>query len=486
MGLPLRLSIAEDSSDAPAGPRPAPAVEALLDEAKELLEAKKPEASLRAAERALAKARETDDAPGLALAHQRGARALEALGRIDEAIVAWQDAASVWESLDAGPEEIEARGAQVLLLVRTGDEGALVAAVKRAVSLTRNENRRLVAAARAGTTGSDQMRRIGRLDAAKRLADAALEVLERHASGSLDVAGSLNNLGNVANDRGDLDAARDYYRRALEINQRHAPGSLHVAASLGNLGGVAADQGDLNAARDYFRRALEIQQRHAPGSLHVAASLGNLGNVANDQGDLDAARDYYRRALEINQRHAPGSLHVAASLNNLGNVANDQGDFEAARELFVRAWDLVRRQGRSVVGDDAWLAFAASHAAYAAAVIRVELALGHPARALQVLEESRAQGLLELFAQRGLAESAATELWAAYKRAERARDRAGERLADAGARIALLEQQLSDLEAQGMTEDELAAKREELAGANAARDGLLSDSLGVAWRRNGV
>jgi Tfp pilus assembly protein PilF len=65
------------------------------------------------------------------------------------------------------------------------------------------------------------------------------------------VAGTLNNLGNVALDRGDLAAAERYYQQALAIYEKLAPNSLQVADTLHNLGNVALDRGDLARAEQY-------------------------------------------------------------------------------------------------------------------------------------------------------------------------------------------------------------------------------------------
>ena len=46
------------------------------------------------------------------------------------------------------------------------------------------------------------------------------------------VAASLNNLGNVAWNRGDLATAEAYHKRALAIREKLAPDSLDVASSL--------------------------------------------------------------------------------------------------------------------------------------------------------------------------------------------------------------------------------------------------------------
>jgi len=262
-----------------------------------------------------------------------------------------------------------------------------------------------------------------------------LEIKEKHAPGSLAVANGLTNLGNVASDQGDLEVAGDYHRRALEIKEKHAPGSLNVAASLTNLGNVALGQGDLPAAMNYLRRALEIQEEHAPGSLDVAASLTSLGSVALGQGDLQAALVYHRRALEIQEKRAPGSLEVARSFNCLGLVASDQGDLETAEERLAHAWKIVREQRLAVVGDEAGRAFGAFHAGYASDLVGVRLARGKTIAAFGTLEESRAQGLLQLLSERGLARAGVdANLWRHYEAAEDAFATVASQLSEASAK----------------------------------------------------
>ena len=115
-------------------------------------------------------------------------------------------------------------------------------------------------------------------------------------------AQSLDRLGRVAFNRGDPAQAQDFYMRALEIRERLAPHSLEVAQSLSSLGNVAGVCGDLAQAQDFFIRALEIKERLTPSSLYVATSLLQLGNVAFYRGDLTKAQDFYMRALEIQER----------------------------------------------------------------------------------------------------------------------------------------------------------------------------------------
>jgi predicted RNA polymerase sigma factor len=71
-------------------------VQKRLDEASRLAATQELEEAAHVAERAVDAARATKDLGGEALAHALRARLLERLGRMEEAIGAWQAAATAW------------------------------------------------------------------------------------------------------------------------------------------------------------------------------------------------------------------------------------------------------------------------------------------------------------------------------------------------------------------------------------------------------
>jgi CHAT domain-containing protein/tetratricopeptide (TPR) repeat protein len=202
------------------------------------------------------------------------------------------------------------------------------------------------------------------------------------ASDGLDVARSLNDVGDAALARSELVKAEAYHRRALAIRQKLAPHSLIVAESLNALGNVALERGDLATARAYLERSLRIRKALAPGSRDFALSLMGLGNLARRRGEVvrqeayfsqalevgdaltptDRAdvldglgtacnqrpcsqqpQDYLQRALQIRQQWQPDSLAMAGTLSYLGRSANNQGDLQQAEQDFSTALELRRR-----------------------------------------------------------------------------------------------------------------------------------------------
>ena len=273
----------------------------------------------------------------------------------------------------------------------------------------------------------------------------ALAIHERVAPESQNVAQTLHNTGLIHYDRGDRTRAEDYLTRALDLKERQAPGSLSSASSLESLGNIARDRGELDTATTFFQRALSIREREAPRTLGVATLHNNLANVAMDRGELKAAREGYERArslieqlapaglemaivldrlvevaqrlgepaepterlaadaLAIIERLAPNSASHAFALRRVGRLARDRGDLPRAATVYSQSLDAVEAQSRRLGGsNEVRTAFAGQRRAIYLESIDILMSLGQPAAAFDVLERSRARGLLMMLAERDL------------------------------------------------------------------------------------
>lgn len=320
----------------PPAPQPSAAVQKLIDQANQFLQARQPQEALKVMEQALATARQTADPVGQAYSLHLRAIVLQMSSRNEEALASWRAAAVSWRQIGYSPGQVEALARAALILARARPAEA-TALLRQALSLGKAETRRPRAAAVALSTQARAIFELRWLGPARAFWETARAIQERLAPGSPDLASSLNALGIVAFDQQDLAAARRYYQQALAIQEKLAPGSPNVAAGLNNLGLVAAQQGDLAGAKQYLQQVLAMQKRLVPGSREVAACLNSLGSVVWQQGDLAAAKEYGEQALGIQQKLSPDSLDAARSLNNLGLVAQDQGDLAEATQYHRQA-----------------------------------------------------------------------------------------------------------------------------------------------------
>jgi CHAT domain-containing protein/Tfp pilus assembly protein PilF len=204
--------------------------------------------------------------------------------------------------------------------------------------------------ARAVNSSAEVPWRQDDLPAAEPLRMRALGIRERLAPGSLELAGSLANMGLLRSDVGALAEAQAFHEKALTIQERVAPGSIDVAMTLNNLGIVAGERGLHHKAQVFYEKSLALKEQLVPGTPSLANTLGNLGLVLRRRGLYDQAEESLRRVLEIYERLVPGSLDVARALSNLGGVFELQGDLEQARAFSERALEMQRKVAPEGVG----------------------------------------------------------------------------------------------------------------------------------------
>jgi CHAT domain-containing protein/Tfp pilus assembly protein PilF len=230
----------------------------------------------------------------------------------------------------------------------------------------------------------------------------ALVIQDQVAPKSIHVAESLHNLGVASETRGDLAKAETYIRRALAIQEKLL-GRLDIALSLDSLGEVVWKRGNLTEAQEYLRQALAIQEEVAPGSMDVAESLHNLGGVTKDLGNLSKAEAYFREALAIREKLAAGSTKEAETLHGLASTLLLLGQADQAIAMFERSVSALESQTRRLGGTEAVRSdFRSQYNKYYRDYISALLATEQPERAFHVLERSRARSLLSLMAERDL------------------------------------------------------------------------------------
>ena len=184
------------------------------------------------------------------------------------------------------------------------------------------------------------------------LLDASLDLLARSVAtrrgleAPLELATSLNELGEAAWERGRYPRAEAALREALELREEAlGPDDPRVADVLDNLGSVLEIQGRYEEAEPLLERALQIRElRFGPRSIEAAASLDDLAVLYFDQNDPERAEPLAREALSI-RREVLGTDHpeVATSANSLGIALASQDRFDDAETLLREALEIRRR-----------------------------------------------------------------------------------------------------------------------------------------------
>jgi tetratricopeptide (TPR) repeat protein len=149
-----------------------------------------------------------------------------------------------------------------------------------------------------------------------------------------------HNLAGLAHAQGDFVQAEPPARCAVQLRTAVlGHGHPEVAADLAVLGAVLSGQERHDEAEMIFDQALTaFQQHYGPDHYEVAVNLGNLGALYAATDRADQAQQCYERALQIKRRLLV-SAHpeIATLLNNLAVLHKRQGRLPAARECYEQA-----------------------------------------------------------------------------------------------------------------------------------------------------
>lgn len=189
---------------------------------------------------------------------------------------------------------------------------------------------------------------LGQIDAAEAAGKKSLALLEPlSGTPGVDLAPTLDALGELARRREQYPEAQKYFERALSLREK-APGAdpLDVAVSLGQLGNLCMAQDDYARAETYYQRVLDIREKALPRDHpDIALTLDSLGVTYYHEGRYDLAEPCFRRAVAIREKRLPpGHPDLDASLNNLAYCLKAEGKNAESAEAFERCIEVRSRR----------------------------------------------------------------------------------------------------------------------------------------------
>ena len=264
--------------------------------------------------------------------------ALDALGRLPEALVALQTATA-----DAPPDDPELNGAiytEIATVLNEQEQfNFAVEAGRRALLwLNRAKHGDPVVRARVLTNLGRSCWGLGQLEQAHRFSQEALEAAT-DAESLFRMANAHMSLGVTARAKGLFDEAIEHCNRALEIHARIKQERTGNRI-LNNIGDIHYAAGRKAEASDAQARCLH-RARELSDDLAVGVAAGALARYALDAGrDADAlqlARES-QRAAERSQDHLHQALATAvegAAAERLGHPLIADRRFKAATRMLV-------------------------------------------------------------------------------------------------------------------------------------------------------
>jgi CHAT domain-containing protein/tetratricopeptide (TPR) repeat protein len=191
----------------------------------------------------------------------------------------------------------------------------------------------------------------GRFDDGERLLNLSMKLLEQtygaNVQGETSYQKALNDLGNLYKDAGRFSEAETAFRRSLAAGRATLGEDHHnVAATMGNLATVLEQQSRLTEAEDLYKRTIAIYEKiFGPNNAVTAIGLNNLANDYSAQGRAQEAAGLQQRVLTIYEKaFGPDSPDVGRSLNNLANSYADLGRRDEALPLYERALRIMEQK----------------------------------------------------------------------------------------------------------------------------------------------
>lgn len=274
---------------------------------------------------------------------------------------------------------------------------------RRAVEIRQRQVPGSIDLARAWIALGEIVHRRGDFTAAQAHYERALDIIREKAPGSQREAVVLNNLALLAMRGDEFDLAQSRFDAALKMLEEEAPNTTETAAILTGLGQLHRKKGAADRAQRYFERALAIQNKIAPEALRTAWVKHQLGANALDQERYATALRYHEQALQIRRKIAPGTSREVQSLNGLGGVLFRQGKIEEATSYLCGATAILDKLVKIAADNQQDRAqYRSQYTDYYRDCIDALIEQGETEQAFNVLEQSRAQFLRTLIAERDL------------------------------------------------------------------------------------
>jgi tetratricopeptide (TPR) repeat protein len=181
---------------------------------------------------------------------------------------------------------------------------------------------------------------------------SALQLRQKNLSaGSVDVAYSLNNLGEIYRAEGRDWEARNLMEtaaRSLQTFHSDAPGLPIV---LSNFAVMLSRFGEYDQAEELLRSALNAYGRmRGPRSREYGITLSDLGQVLASKNQLDAAAPLYEQAIGIFENLGLSARsELASALANQGELYHRFDRPEDARSTEERALELLPPGGDALL-----------------------------------------------------------------------------------------------------------------------------------------
>ncbi len=170
--------------------------------------------------------------------------------------------------------------------------------------------------------------------------------LQKEFNLEIDLASSLNNLGEIYYKQGKYDQAESLFIQSLNIRKNiFGEKDFDTAQSLNNLALLYQNQRKYKKSESLLFQSLEIM-KNILGENHpdIAKSLNNLAGIYLVQRKYEQAEPLLIQSLEIMRKIlGENNPDVAKVLNNLAELCQSQGKYEEAESLYIQSLEIMKK-----------------------------------------------------------------------------------------------------------------------------------------------
>ena len=208
---------------------------------------------------------------------------------------------------------------------------------------------------------------------------------------------------------GEFQRAREIGAEVLEIRRRVlGPEHPDTLTSMANLAVTLRSLGEHQLAREMDEEILEIRRRVlGPEHPDTLSSMHNLAATLHYLKDLERARDLFEQLIEYRRKkygpdYQPGTAEEVHNFIYLADTYKNIGKLEEAADLYLKTLDALDGQIDKLGMSDIKTTFKSKYETHYREAIKTFLALDRTGDAHHVLERFRAQGILDILADRNL------------------------------------------------------------------------------------
>lgn len=142
------------------------------------------------------------------------------------------------------------------------------------------------------------------------------------------------------------EEAEPFHKESLQLSkQLYGKKHPNTATSYDNLGSLYEKLGKYELAETLLKKALHIREEVLGSDHpHTATSYNSLALFYESLEDYEKAEKLYEKALQINEKLL-GKNHpnTAAAYNNLGNIYKLQGKYKEAKSMCLKALSVLEK-----------------------------------------------------------------------------------------------------------------------------------------------